>query len=201
MRQIWDKTDHTQQFHVSTMEMGCPISSFELTFLWYSHLPHLIFISRFKTVLQLRLFSHIMINSVPGNGSCRTNVFIGNNHLLSLYIKYWTVSLIVGRSPNISGFLFIEMCFTKTGHHVEKPYKMATDRWRWRQASGRLSREYIHMSLPLILTNSTRIEDDNKKLAPTSYFIRNVQKLKNQNCYLILLDNRNFSIPTTFHTK
>ena len=67
------------------------------------------FFSMFKTLLNY----HILKYGVPIIRSCRTHVFIGCGNILSLYVKYGTVSL----GLRFTVIFFLKLHYTKT-----KPY-------------------------------------------------------------------------------
>ena len=101
-------------------------SRFELAFYGYPWWPYFIFFSMFKTLLNY----HILKYGVPIIRSCRTHVFIGCGNILSLYVKYGTVSL--GLRFMV---IFFWNCITQKQSHIETPYRQ----WRhsvvmmWRQ--------------------------------------------------------------------
>ena len=92
-------------------------SRFELAFYGYPWWPYFIFFSMFKTLLNY----HILKYGVPIIRSCRTHVFIGCGNILSLYVKYGTVSL--GLRFTV---IFFWNCITQKQSHIETPYRQ----WR-----------------------------------------------------------------------
>ena len=114
-------------------------SRFELAFYGYPWWPYFIFFPMFKTLLNY----HILKYGVPIIRSCRTHVFIGCGNILSLYVKYGTVSL--GLRFMV---IFFWNCITQKQSHIETPYR------QWRDS---VVMAWRHKVIPLSAANGRRL--------------------------------------------
>ena len=132
------------------------------SFLWVPMMTIFHFFSMFKTLLNY----HILKYGVPIIRSCRTHVFIGCGNILSLYVKYGTVSL--GLRFMV---IFFWNCITQKQSHIETPYRQ----WRhsvkmtWRQQGIPLSAQLSSQWQAAIISSAA---NDCRELAARSYTLR-----------------------------
>ena len=148
--------------HVLTVKGGDFRVKFWTSFLW---VPMIAIFHFFLQCLKL-LNYHILKYGVPIKISCRTNVFIGCGNILSLYVKYGTVSL--GLRFTI---IFFWNCITQKQSHIETPYRQ----WRhsvvmtWRQQGIPLSAQLSSQWQAAIISSAA---NDCRELAARSYTLR-----------------------------